>query len=100
MNRFSASIKYIFSLAFLVWLSGADLLAQCSQCKAAAGSTDDGGNLFFGQNINTGVLYLLALPMFLPFIVGGIWYYKVYTRRKQEQLQASLGDRSVDHYLQ
>ncbi|MEM9985625.1 MAG: hypothetical protein AAF804_11090, partial [Bacteroidota bacterium] len=75
------------------------LMAQCSQCKAAASSSDGEGNLFFGKDLNTGVLYLLALPLILPFIVGGIWYYKVRMRRKQMELEASLGAGKIEQYL-
>lgn len=83
----------------MIWMLGNDLMAQCSQCKAAASSADDEGNLFFGQDLNFGVLYLLALPVFLPILVGGIWYYKVRKGRKQEELQTALDHRSVNNYL-
>jgi len=83
------SLKSIVSLLLLWWMMGADLIAQCTQCKAAAAATDENGELIFGGGINTGVLYLLALPILLPFIVGGIWYWKRRQFQKQEAEQVA-----------
>lgn len=52
------------------------LMGQCSQCKAAASSRDEAGNLIIGESINFGVLYLLAFPIVLSLTVGGIWWWK------------------------
>ena len=68
------SARSLFALLMVFWMTGADLMAQCSQCKAAAAAKDENGNLI-ATSINTGVLYLLALPVFLPVIVGGVWWY-------------------------
>jgi hypothetical protein len=64
----------LLALALLAW--AAEVQAQCSQCKAAAGTRDEHGNLVVGQDINLGILYLLALPVFLPLIVGTLWWWK------------------------
>lgn len=73
------SIKHFFSILstflFLLWMSGTQLIAQCSQCKAAAASGEAGEVTIFG-GINVGVLYLLALPILLPLIIGGIWWWR------------------------
>jgi len=78
---------------------GQETMAQCSQCKAAASSTDENGSYLFGQDINTGVLYLLALPVVLPFVVGGLWYYRVRTQRQRQALEQDLSRRSLNSYL-
>jgi hypothetical protein len=80
-------IKYLLSFLLLLWLSGQDLLAQCSQCKAAAATEGEDGTLLFGNKINTGVLYLLALPVLLPLIVGSIWYLAARKRRREQELE-------------
>ncbi|MEO0897694.1 MAG: hypothetical protein AAFY71_14915 [Bacteroidota bacterium] len=64
----------------LIFMQGQSLMAQCSQCKVAAGTQSGDGSYNFGS-INAAILYLLALPLVLPFIVGGVWYY----RKKQAQ---------------
>ena len=76
--------KYIFSLLTLFWLAGADVLGQCSQCKAAAAAVDENGN-YISTGFNDGILYLLALPVFLPIIVGGVWWYIA----RQKRLEAA-----------
>lgn len=87
--RFNQMIRFFRSVLLLLglwWLSGVALMAQCSQCKAAAGTTDENGNLAFGSTLNTGILYLLALPVFLPIIVGVVWWY---LRKQRAQETAS-----------
>ncbi len=81
-------IKYLLSFLLLLWLSGQNLLAQCSQCKAAAATEGEDGTLLFGNKINTGVLYLLALPVLLPLIVGSIWYFAARKRRREQELES------------
>ncbi len=73
-------ITYIITFITLFWLTGADLLAQCSQCKAAAGTVDENGN-YISTGFNDGILYLLALPVFLPIIVGAVWWYMMRQKR-------------------
>ncbi|NOK86071.1 MAG: hypothetical protein GFH27_549397n19 [Chloroflexi bacterium AL-W] len=68
------SFQYIASFVLMLWLTGQGLMAQCSQCKAAAAAVDENGN-YLSNSINTGILYLLALPVLLPIIVGGVWWY-------------------------
>ncbi len=65
-----------------------DVAAQCSQCKAAAAATDENGNLI-ATSLNSGVLYLLALPVFLPLLVGGIWWYL--SRKRRMELEEARG---------
>ncbi len=48
--------------------------AQCATCKSAAATRDEAGNLVVGQGINTGILYLLAMPFIIGGIIGFIWW--------------------------
>lgn len=73
-KRYMKNWKYILTLLTMLWIAGADLMAQCSQCKAAAAAVDENGN-YISTGFNDGILYLLALPIFLPIIVGGVWWY-------------------------
>jgi hypothetical protein len=44
-------------------------LAQCAMCKSVVGSNKDaGGNIANG--LNTGILYLMAVPYLLLMILG------------------------------
>ena len=62
--------KGIFlTLVFLVYL-GYDVYAQgCSQCKMLAEQGSELDEASFGSNINMGILYLMAIPYVLLFLL-------------------------------
>lgn len=69
-------MKKIFSLAIILILCWfvVDLYAQCPMCKAnVEAGLDKGGKT--GLGLNTGILYLLAIPYLLVGAVG-IWWWK------------------------
>lgn len=49
--------------------------AQCSMCTINAEQSVKNGNTQ-GTGLNTGILYLLAIPYLLTTVVGIIWYKK------------------------
>ncbi len=79
-------IYRMLMLGMMMWLNGAALMAQCSTCKSAAATRDSDGDFLFG-GINTGILYLLALPIFLPMIFGVVWYVVSRAKPKEEMGQ-------------
>ena len=61
-------IKYILFLAILTVFSNSRIIAQCAMCKSVVGSNKDaGGNIANG--LNTGILYLMAIPYVVLFIL-------------------------------
>lgn len=58
--------------------------AQCASCKAAAATTDESGELVVGGGLNTGILYLLALPFVAIGVIFFVWYLK--SKRLKENL--------------
>ena len=63
-------------LAIIVaFLMPADLLAQgCAMCKAVVQSGEGGGRIFggeqaIGRGLNMGILYLMAVPYVLLFLL-------------------------------
>ena len=58
---------FIIVCCLLLVLFFSDAEAQCSMCKAVAESAQDKNNITAG--LNTGILYLLAVPYLL---IGGI----------------------------
>ena len=56
-------------------LAPAELLAQgCAMCKAVVESGDGGGRIFggeqsVGRGLNSGILYLMAVPYLLLFLL-------------------------------
>lgn len=73
---------------FIVFLLLAmDVLAQCSMCGAVASSNIDAGG-DTGKGLNTGILYLMALPYIL---VGGITviFFRKQIKEKIKRLRSS-----------
>ncbi|RDC54954.1 hypothetical protein DU508_19285 [Pedobacter chinensis] len=70
--------KKIAFVLFLVTLSFTMVLranAQCAMCSINAEQGVKNGNTV-SAGLNTGVLYLLAIPYVMAIVVGVIWYKK------------------------
>lgn len=70
-------MKKLLALAFIVIIMmifvTPDLLAQCPMCKLSAESNlRDGGTA--GKGLNTGILYMFAMPYLLVGTLGYLWY--------------------------
>lgn len=65
----------VLLLLFAVLLVPADVLAQgCSMCKAVVESGESSGRIFggeqaIGKGLNSGILYLMAVPYLLLFLL-------------------------------
>ena len=75
----------MFGMATL-W-NAQSLYAQCTQCKSAAAAKDEAGNLYVGEGLNFGILYLLALPFILIAVVGGFWLYRNYQLKRNRLVE-------------
>lgn len=78
--------KIIFVL-FLVVLNFVTVLqvnAQCAMCSINAEQGNKNGNTV-SAGLNTGVLYLLAIPYLMAIVVGVVWYKKY--RKKNIHLE-------------
>lgn len=74
MNKKTAIFSFIFLIASLL-LTHSDLLAQCAMCKSVVETNKaNGGNVADG--LNTGILYLMAIPYVLIIVVGYIIFKK------------------------
>lgn len=76
------SFIFLLILVFLV-LPGAEALAQCPMCRAAAESNLANGGTE-GKGLNTGILYMLSLPYLLIGTIGYIWW-----RNRKEESKTS-----------
>lgn len=63
----------IISLFFLLCSTG-QLLAQCAMCRSTLENNYSNGNPGIAAGINTGILYLLAMPYLAVMIIGYLWY--------------------------
>jgi hypothetical protein len=66
-------IILVFLTSILLVIFDVDVIAQCPMCKMSAESNlRDGGSA--GKGLNTGILYMLALPYLLFSVLGYLWY--------------------------
>lgn len=68
-------------LIFLVFVGFVELYAQCPMCRLSAESNlQAGGNA--GKGLNTGILFLLALPYAIIGTLGYMFYKKYKASQK------------------
>jgi len=67
----------IFSLVLSV-----DIQAQCAMCKAAVEANLEAGDNI-GAGLNTGILYLMAMPYIAVFLFGFFWYKQQHKKVSQ-----------------
>ncbi|MCX2573276.1 hypothetical protein [Pedobacter sandarakinus] len=73
----------LFALAFVMFFS-LNVQAQCAMCSINAEQGVKNGNTV-SAGLNTGVLYLLAIPYIMAMVVGVVWYKKY--RKKNVHLE-------------
>lgn len=68
-------IIFVLFLALLNFGIAAQVNAQCAMCSINAEQGNKNGNTV-SAGLNTGVLYLLAIPYLMAIVVGVVWYKK------------------------
>ncbi len=76
-------IILLVSIAIFLALNTNVLHAQCPMCKANVESSLKNTERLVGKGLNTGILYLLALPYLLAG-AGCLYYYRMYKSRKNQ----------------
>lgn len=80
INKFLAVLGLVMALAFI----STDAFSQCAMCRATVESNVGTGSKVpeseVGSGLNTGILYLMAVPYVLIGAVGLLWYK--YNRKK------------------
>jgi hypothetical protein len=73
-------MKYLAKIVaiFVLFIVGQSAFAQCAMCKAVVESNLQSGETI-AQNINSGILYLMAVP-YLAMAVIGYLVYKHYKK--------------------
>jgi len=67
-------VKYLVLVCLVLFSVGAQ--AQCAMCRASIENNVSNGDTSIGASLNTGILYLLAMPYLLAVIYGYLWYKK------------------------
>ncbi|WP_026967840.1 hypothetical protein [Algoriphagus terrigena] len=55
--------------------------AQCAMCRASVENNVANGETSIGAGLNTGIIYLFAMPYLLAAVIGFFWY-RAAKRRK------------------
>ena len=63
----------------------AEVAAQCAMCRATVSSNVVSKESKVGTGLNTGILYLMAIPYVLVGTVGFIWYRSNKQKKKEAQ---------------
>lgn len=74
-------LKYvlIFTLNLLLSFTGTEAVAQCAMCRSNVEANIQSDNSKVGSGLNSGIVYLMAIPYILAATVGFFWYK--YNRR-------------------
>lgn len=63
----------VLSFGFL-FFGASQVFAQCAMCRSTLENNYSNGNPGIAAGINTGILYLLAMPYLAVGILGYLWY--------------------------
>ncbi len=83
------SIKILLTIYVLLVVSAGNLFAQCAMCRASVETNINEDGIGFAEKLNTGILYLFAMPYLLAVVIGYFWYKKSGERRRLEEEAAS-----------
>ena len=81
-------VVLLFSIGLLLAMPSA-VVAQCAMCRATVSSNVVSKESKVGTGLNTGILYLMAIPYILVSTVGFIWYRS--NKKKKNALNAASG---------
>lgn len=73
-NMKKAAFIFLFMILLTVSFSN-NVNAQCAMCTVSAEQSVKNGNTQ-GKGLNSGILYLLAIPYVLISGIGVLWYLK------------------------
>jgi len=67
-------MKRIPVIVITLILSSSELWAQCAMCRSTLENNYSNGSPGIAAGINTGILYLLAMPYLAVIVIGYLWY--------------------------
>ena len=71
----------LFVVLFLV--NAVASFAQCAMCRTSLETNYSDGNPGIAAGINTGILYLLAIPYLAAMVLGYLWFKSSKNARKK-----------------
>lgn len=58
----------------MLFLASVQAFAQCAMCRTTLENNLSNGDPGLAAGINTGILYLLALPYLIAIVLGYLWF--------------------------
>lgn len=72
--------QYLLLSVFLLFLVNPDMHSQCAMCKATAESAMEGAEDSIGKGLNSGIVYLMAIPYILMLTAALVFFRKPIAR--------------------
>ena len=82
-----AALKTTIIGFIILLVSTISTFAQCAMCKASVENNLQHDRTSIGNDINSGILYLMVLPYIMIATIAYIWYRQ--SKAKKLRLQAS-----------
>lgn len=60
-------------------------MAQCAMCKKVAESNMENNDNKVGRSLNSGILYMMALPYIIGGVYGVVWYKNRKKKSNEEE---------------
>lgn len=76
-------MKKWFVFLFVIFSAATDAAAQCAMCRSTLENNFSNGDPGLAAGLNTGILYLLALPYLAVIAIGVMWYKSTRNGRKE-----------------
>jgi hypothetical protein len=67
-------MKKLLLIAIFLAAATANVSAQCAMCRSTLENNLSNGDPGIAAGMNTGILFLLALPYLAAAIIGFLWY--------------------------
>lgn len=84
-------MKKILLLSFaFIFMSLAEVSAQCAMCRATVENNVNNGEIGIASSLNFGILYLFAAPYLVAMVIGVLWYRNSKKQSKKLDLKAFL----------
>lgn len=86
MKKMIFFLLVVLSICFLT----NELAAQCAMCRASVESNISTGKGTIGSGLNTGILYLMALPYLALGAIAYAWFVQYKKNKSKQALFAQL----------
>lgn len=81
-------MKKFLLILLLLTTATMQTFAQCAMCRSTLENNFSNGDPGIAAGINTGILYLLALPYLIAMVIGYLWYKS--TRNGEKKLSKRI----------